>query len=87
MPSLNPLQQLRDLKRSSAEFPDQLIDVLLGEDWMDQTQHLPHDDVKELVGYLDGVRVRIAFTCSLLIRIVGPQRLQPQQSCLLPLFV
>lgn len=57
MPSLNPLQQLRDLDRSAPGFPNQLTDILCKEGWADRAQGLPGDDLEELVEYLDSVRV------------------------------
>ena len=85
--SQNPLQQLRGLNRSSSEFPSRLTDILM-ENWIkNHDQNLSRNDLEEFVEYLDSVRVRIPFTHPLLNSLVGPQRPQPHQPRLLPLFV
>ena len=66
MSSPDTLQGLRGLDRSSVGFSDQLIDILLMGEWADQAQNLPPKDLRELIEYLDSVRVRIAFTRLLL---------------------
>jgi hypothetical protein len=74
MLSANPLRRLRDLDRSSSEFPNQLIDILLREDCTNQAQALPSDDLGEFVECLDRVCMQIAFTHPPLNYTVGPRR-------------
>lgn len=66
MPSLGPLQRLRDLNRSSRDFPTQLADTLLMEGCIDQVQNLQDDDLEELVEDLDHVCAQFIFICPLL---------------------
>jgi len=73
MSSPDPLQQLRDLDRTSAEFPDNLTNILLTEGWVGQTQTLSPKGLSELLEYLDKVCVQVAFSRSLLISIEGPR--------------
>lgn len=82
----NPLQRLRDLDRSSTEFPDKLTGILT-EGWIDQAQNLSPEGLRELIECLDNVSVQITFTRSLLISVEDPQFPRPHQSCFLPLFV
>jgi len=57
MPLPNPpaLQQLRRLDRSSSDFPDQLSNVLYGEEYQKSVPNLQGDDLAWLVHYLDKV--------------------------------
>ena len=87
MSSANPLRLLRDLEKSSPEFPNQLTSILLREDCMNQAQALPCEDLGKFVEYLDSVCVQIVFTCSPLNGIVGPRRPRPQWPRLFSLFV
>jgi hypothetical protein len=87
MSSANPLELLRDLDRSSSEFPNQLTSILLREDCMNRAQALPCEDLGKFVEYLDSVCVQIVFTCSPLNGIVGPRRPRPQRLRLFSLFV
>ena len=87
MSSPDPLQRLRDLERSSVGFSDRLIDILLMGEWTDQAQNLPPNDLRELIEYLDSVRVRIAFTRLLLSGVVGPRDPRSHHSRFLSLFV
>jgi len=62
MPSPNPpaLQQLRRLDRSSSDFPDQLSNVLYGEEYQKCVPNLQSDDLAWLVEYLDKVCRHVA---------------------------
>ena len=62
IPSPNPLQRLYDLDRSSSEFPNQLTDILLGEDYVNLVRHLSCEDSGPVVEHLESVGLRIAFT-------------------------
>lgn len=87
MPSPEPFRRLRDLDRSSPKFPDQLTDILLGEDGVNLVQNLPYEDLGPFVEYLDSVRLWVAVTCSLLNIVVGSQRPRPYLPCLLSLLI
>ena len=51
----NPLQNLRDLDRTSPHFHNQLIDLLRGDEYRDVAPSLEGEDLAWLVNYLDGV--------------------------------
>jgi len=49
-------QRLYDLDRRSAQFPEQLNELLRDTRWVEQLQHLPDTELVGLIDYLDGVR-------------------------------
>ena len=54
----NPLQQLRDLDRTSPQFRPQLVDILRGKEYQDVVPSLQGDDLTWLVEYLDSVSLQ-----------------------------
>ena len=81
MPLPESLQRLRGLDRTSPEFPNQLADILLGEDDVNIVQNLSCEDAGPFVEHLDSVRLWVMFTCSLLNIAVAPQRPRPYLPC------
>ena len=56
-----PLDQLRQLRRSSPKFPDRVSNILYGEEYQQWVGGiLEKDVVQELVDWLDGVCRRIS---------------------------
>jgi tRNA (Thr-GGU) A37 N-methylase len=62
MPSPNSpvLQQLDRLNKSSPDYPDQLCNIIYGEEYVQCVPNLEGDDLVWLVEYLDKVRRRVA---------------------------
>lgn len=50
------LHRLYALDRSSAQFPDQLYQLLEDKEYVECLQKLPEDELIQLIGYLDDVR-------------------------------
>jgi len=50
-------QRLHQLDKSSTRFPEQLEKLLYDKEWVDQAQLLPEDELVELTGYLNDVRL------------------------------
>ena len=48
-------KHLYELDRSSAQFPNQLDELLRSGQWTKDTEDLLEDEIKRLVGYLDEV--------------------------------
>jgi len=63
-PSPAALKQLDRLNRSSPGFPDQLNDILCGEEYKQCAPNLQEGDSAWLVDYLNEVRCHIALTRS-----------------------
>ena len=63
MASLDLIQQLRPLDMSSPGFPDQLSNILYGQEYARHVEDLQSDDLVSLVDYLDKARYRLAFAC------------------------
>jgi hypothetical protein len=61
MPSHSLLQRLQRFSRSSSGFPDQLANVLYGEEYLQSVADLQDDDLMWLVDYLDEVRWCVIF--------------------------
>ena len=59
MASQNLLERLRRLDRPSSGFPDQLSNILYGEDYTRCVPDLQGDDLAWLIDYLDNVRRRV----------------------------
>ena len=53
MPPRSPLKQLRRLDESSTRFPDQVNNILYGEDYTQWVQTIQGDDLVDLIDYLD----------------------------------
>jgi len=53
---MDPAQRLRQLDRSSAQFPKQLNELLYDKEWIDRLVHLPEGELIETIGNLDDVR-------------------------------
>ena len=51
----HPLQQLRDLDKTSPQFHEQLTNFLRGDDYRNGVSNLEGEDLTWLVEYLDGV--------------------------------
>ena len=51
------IRSLYDLDKSSPQFPEQLIQLLRNEQWMATLQSSPEGELRELIGYLDNVRI------------------------------
>jgi len=61
--SLNPLDQLRRLDRSSPKFHDQVSNILSGEEYKQWVLNVQDDDLVGLTDYLDKVRRRVSPLC------------------------
>ena len=68
----DPLQQLRDLDRTSPQFHPQLVDFLRGDEYREVVPSLRSDDLTWLVEYLDSVSLRTTPPYSPLNAGVGP---------------
>lgn len=55
---INPLQEFRDLDRSSPQFHEQLSDWLQGNGYQGVLPNLQGEDLAWLVEYLDSVSLR-----------------------------
>ena len=73
-PSSNPLQRLHRLERSSPQFPDQLANILAGDEYKGYVSALRGEGLVWLIDYLDSVRLDITVPRSFLITSVGPRR-------------
>lgn len=62
----DPLQQLHDLDKTSAEFPTQLSRFLRGNEYQDVVPNLQGEDLVWLVEYLNSVSLQIIFPHSAL---------------------
>lgn len=60
-PSPSPVQELCRLARSSPDFSDQLYNILCREEFMQCEKELEHDDLVQVIDYLDEVRGYFAF--------------------------
>jgi len=49
--------RLRQLDRFSTRFPEQLDKLLHDKEWVKKVQPLPEDELMEVIGYLDDVRL------------------------------
>ena len=80
MSSYSPLRQLRRLDRSSSEFPDQVTDILYGEDYKQWVQTVRDKDLVGLVDYLDKVRCHVPLLHTLLKPLQALDNLDPSDS-------
>jgi len=53
-------QRLYELDRTSAQFPNQLDELLRSQQWTEDVEVLSEDEIKELISYLDEVRSVLA---------------------------
>lgn len=85
MPLPNPLEQLRVLDISSADFTDQIVKVLCGEEYKRCIPDLQNGSLEWLVEFLDNVR-----PCSLQSTFthydLGNKHAQSNRPCVLELF-
>ena len=49
-------ERLYKLDRSSTRFPEQLDELLQNDEWAEDLESLPEDELMELIGHLDNVR-------------------------------
>ena len=68
MASLDLMQRFRPLDMSSPGFPDQISNILSGDEYTRRVGELENDDLVSLVDYLDKVRYRLVFLCLCLDR-------------------
>jgi len=52
-----PAQRLSQLDRSSTRFPEQLDKLLHDKEWVKEVQLLQEDELMEVIGCLDDVRL------------------------------
>ena len=63
MASLDLMQQFRPLDMSSPGFPDQISNILSGDEYTRRVGDLENDDLVSLVDYLDKARYCLIFLC------------------------
>ena len=68
MASLDLMQQFRPLDMSSPGFPDQISNILSGDEYTRRVGELENDDLVSLVDYLDKARYPPVFLCLCLDR-------------------
>ena len=67
----NPLQQLRDLDKSSPQFQEQLRGLFRGEEYQGLVPNLQGEDLVWFVEYLDGVSLQTIYPYSVLTTSIG----------------
>ena len=80
-PSSPALQQLLHLDASSLGFPDELINVLSGQEYRQYSSKFESDDARWLADYLDKVCRCVAFVPSLLKLVLDSRLPRPIQPC------
>ena len=75
----NPLQQLLHLNRSSPNFHDQLVNLILGKKYKECVQDLQGADLVRLIEYLGDVCIQFAFLRSPLNTSLGPKYSRSRQ--------